>query len=235
MKHQLSLLVLAVVVGTLVMGGSGEALAQVASDPDSNEFPEWWDIPRACSAQVHWDAPPAGTTYATDATWDCGYDGDCEVPDCSCVVLEEATNVEINFTTRVVTVTLEDCYYEPWDKAAFFYVRGNGPAPDVNTFQVEGKNDSAPDSTVKEKRKGVEVVSGTEWGAYILVHIEPQPDRAVFTFTLPPTAGIVGVWAGDYCARNIPTVSEWGMVVLVLLLLTAVTIVVGRRRRAAVG
>ena len=36
------------------------------------------------------------------------------------------------------------------------------------------------------------------------------------------------------CADAIPTVSEWGLIVMTLLLLTAGTIVFGRRRRPAV-
>ncbi|MCP4590971.1 MAG: IPTL-CTERM sorting domain-containing protein [bacterium] len=37
----------------------------------------------------------------------------------------------------------------------------------------------------------------------------------------------------DACEPEIPTVSEWGLIVMTLLLLTAGTIVVGRRRRSA--
>jgi hypothetical protein len=37
----------------------------------------------------------------------------------------------------------------------------------------------------------------------------------------------------DECESGIPTVSEWGLIILTLLLLTAGTVVIGRRRRAA--
>jgi hypothetical protein len=40
---------------------------------------------------------------------------------------------------------------------------------------------------------------------------------------------------GEGCSVDIPTLSEWGMLILALLLLTAGTIAVIRRRKAAVA
>ncbi|MCK4343101.1 MAG: IPTL-CTERM sorting domain-containing protein [Phycisphaerae bacterium] len=37
----------------------------------------------------------------------------------------------------------------------------------------------------------------------------------------------------DECEESIPTVSEWGLIVMTLLLLTAGTVVFGRQRRPA--
>ena len=59
------------------------------------------------------------------------------------------------------------------------------------------------------------------------------PEFDTTTYTLSQIEAMDHIEIGQVSTREIPTVSQWGLIIMTLLLLTAGTIVLGRRRKLA--
>jgi len=134
------------------------------------------------------------------------------------------TSIRIDETT--VTVTLGNYYVQENKKRVLIYVEGTGATAEPGNHKLE------PTATYT-----FETVPPADGAWYIKVEatIIPQPEQVLLTFEVPGTPKLSHAWASECCTprRDVPTVSEWGLIVMTVLVLTAGTIVLGRRRRAA--
>ncbi len=75
------------------------------------------------------------------------------------------------------------------------------------------------------------------WSVEVQVTIKPQPERHIIQFEIPGARAlsVTESWASSCCTptEDVPTVSEWGLIVLTLLAMTGGTVILGRRRTAA--
>jgi len=198
--------------GILTTGGAGNAFAQ--GDPS------WWgDTCDGCWFKEVW---------TNSSGIECQYN-DCGTNGCGDIAVEVVGNT--------VTVTVWNKYVPINDKRAMIRVEGTGATGDPESVVVQGKGlYGNPDSDAPVHNSPPLIgIDGATWYVEVDVSIHPQPDRVVLTFDVPGAPVVGEVWAWECCTRqeHIPTVSEWGLIVMALLLMTAGTVVIGRRRPAA--
>ena len=225
--RRFSVLTVLLAAGVLTIAPVGEASAQTHVPPP----PEGWQACDGCSVSADWGAQ--GTPAKPE-------NGDCNYDTCGLggqLGVYTATDLEINTTTGVVTVTLGNRRTITREKHVFIRVEGDGgnfPNPPLNA-DLKGISPGFPDSNVQSVGAiGYSVDAGGHWFVVIEAIITPQPDQVVLTFDVPGTPVLTEAWASECCnPPPIPTVSEWGLIVLTLLLLTGGAMVLRRRRAAA--
>jgi hypothetical protein len=194
--------------GEWTVGGAGV----LAIDPgDENMFCG------GCYVYGYWEAEGSPTV----GNWLCNYE-DCAPGQCG--PIQAATSIHIDNVTNIVTVTLGNAEVLENRKHVFIRVEGTGATDEPGNHNL--------DPLAAYSFETAPPVGG-DWYVEVEATITPQPDEVVLTFEVPGTPALVRAWAGECCTPigPIPTVSEWGLIVLTLLLLTAGTVVFGRRRR----
>jgi hypothetical protein len=220
MKCLYSGVTLLLVFGVAIVVGARPALA---------EDPPWWEDECVdCAFRAYWDETAGGSTV------ECSYEP-CDA-DCTALPSGEDIDVQVDRQGATVTVTIWNAHVPTNTKKVKIKVTGTGATGDPHNITVSGVGPTgAPQSSVTIESTSVDETGGT-WSVEVEATLRPQPHRVVLTFQVP-TAGravaATAAWAWECCSPTIPTVSEWGLIVLTLLLLTAGGIVIARRRRSA--
>lgn len=240
MKHLSLLFLILIVIGISFVAGIHETLAQVEPPPVA---PSWWGNTHLGNyAFAKWSEPPGPPYPATppnDAThWLSDFLNTTDFK-----INAESTDVGLN-----VTVTLGNIRSFDHSKFVCIYVRGNadweGSYP--TNINILGRLDNQNNSDWNPHECISGSMGGGIWAVKITGGFSPQPEEVIITFCVIRTAlpsdpyyaapKILEAWAGEICVgpyRKIPTLTEWGLVVLAVLLLTAAIWILWRRRRTA--
>jgi hypothetical protein len=135
---------------------------------------------------------------------------------------------------NTVTVKLGNYFIAGNRKSVYIRVRGSGGLNlnPPNTAVIQGIGYSPnPNSAVEYLSPVYNVDALGNWFVDIHAGINPQPDKVLLTFNVPGTPVVTEAWASECCTeKNIPTLSEWGLIIFALLILTLISVVVVRRK-----
>lgn len=141
----------------------------------------------------------------------------------------------IEIAGNTVTVTLDNEYYVHNHKVIRFTIYGSGAtgAPDNVGVMVSNEGgDPSPLTAYTVLRAAQD--AGT-WIMEIVIVVGPQPDEVVITFDVPGAPILLGeAWLSECCQRpTIPSMTTYGLAILILLIAATGIYVIRRRRVTA--
>ncbi len=181
----------------MVMGLLSVGTPSLAPDVDSPPFPpSWWnDDNHDFWTYAHWEVPPGANPAnpPNDAThfassW------------------LKNTDFSLVVTGLDVKITLNNAYIEENRKVVFIYVKGKKnhglfKAPRNFDLDFGDTPQGSPEPTVigGGGTGGGHGFNFGVWTATLKVTIKPQPDKVIWTFTMPEGSVIQRAWAGEIC------------------------------------
>jgi hypothetical protein len=212
MKLRIMLVIVSVVLLCLVAG----AQAQGWVPPAEAKAPSWYTTTGAeYYRYLKWDAIGSYVVASSVCNY-CASDCGCE----ACGTLPGTTAM----VGDTLNITIGNCESISRVKLLFAYITGTGPAPVRSGISVSS------DKRVVVRSVRINDLGGS-WTVRIEASIHPQPNSETISIAMPGAA-MSQCWAGSRCfAETIPTLTEWGLIILAVLLLATMTFVLIRRRR----
>ncbi len=221
-------------VALLALSLSGTAFGQWATPPDSSDAPTWYGNTADPHFYGYWN--DTGTVF----DYVCDYTANVSCPDCATLAYEITEEIFADTSggtldTTVINVSVDNCYDAANMKYFFLFMSGTGPAPSNRAILRNAEPEESQWFAYDRSAGG----DADNWWIRVTARIYPQPESELIQLSIVDSLGIgVAVtecWVGTQCLyHEIPTLSEWGLIILSLLILTLVTVVMTRRKRAQV-
>jgi hypothetical protein len=177
--------------------------AQTWEPPPEANAPDWYGG-GPNYRYLYWD----GLGTYDDANEDCAGAGDASL------------------AADTLIISLDNCAVPDNDKKFFAYVTGTGDTPLRSGILLVAEG-----YVVVTKSTTLDG-DGSTWWVRIEGSIHPQPDAEQLKIVLPSGAAMTECWAGSRCyTHSIPTLTEWGLIILTLVMLGTMTFVFVRKRR----
>jgi hypothetical protein len=186
---------------------------------------DWFNCEGGCYVYAYWTGPGVATA------WECSY---APCGGATCEAMKAASPLAVNGTT--VTLTIDNAAVPENDKQIKVIIKGTGATgvPDTDHMTVVA---GASQVRITGLAGSYNPDDGT-WAVSFAALIIPQPDQVVITLTVPGTPAVTDAWVDECClphrpSAGVPSLTEWGMIILALLLLGSGVYVMRRRRRVA--